>query len=500
MHQALLVTEILLDIFAHVNQIPNPSSALEKSFKLARQSLAALAVTCKTFHEPAMDLLWANTDVHWVEPLEPLLGCVPRLHPMIYRRGATYNWSEDVDPLSEHEAHQFLRHAARVRSLRISFHVHLHLLSVLPIETCVFPRLRSLIWESNTDRNLGLFLSHTLRHCSLSAINESLKCIVTRSTALMDLSIRCFDESTADELSLLSDSICLCKQLVTLSCPLLDWAALVHLSNLPTLRTVIIHKRNRVPLPLDLNNLTFTPFLHLTTLAFHLDRAAYIITVMQHSEFPSLKQFEMIVDILPWAEAEHLFYVLSQCAACQTLEKIDIHSIRQGLHEHRKSLTVVTQFLCFTQLRTLKLILPCSIFLDDDLLLEAMSSWPHIRSLEIVAVDPPAIPTVTFRGLFAALRRWPHLHTLQLLVNVENIDIDPTAESFQHTTLRALDLITASHIADAKAVARIIFSMLPCVDKVNEFAVEWQKVNMHLKAFKASALLGRQVSGAASRT
>ncbi|KAG1750766.1 hypothetical protein EDB19DRAFT_1606660, partial [Suillus lakei] len=69
MHHALLIPEILLAIFAHVNEIVDLSSddsARDES--LPRQSLASLATTCKTFHEPAMDLLWANID-----ELEPLL-------------------------------------------------------------------------------------------------------------------------------------------------------------------------------------------------------------------------------------------------------------------------------------------------------------------------------------------------------------------------------------------------------------------------------------------
>jgi hypothetical protein len=77
MHRALLVSEILLDIFAHVNTILDPLSFGEIS--LTRKSLVALATTCGTFYEPAMDLLWA--DMHGIVPL---LGCVTRLHPMIY--------------------------------------------------------------------------------------------------------------------------------------------------------------------------------------------------------------------------------------------------------------------------------------------------------------------------------------------------------------------------------------------------------------------------------
>jgi hypothetical protein len=58
----------------HVNRI-----RFSDTKSLLRKSLAALAVTCKAFSEPAMDLLWADID-----QLEPLLGCVTRLHPLIY--------------------------------------------------------------------------------------------------------------------------------------------------------------------------------------------------------------------------------------------------------------------------------------------------------------------------------------------------------------------------------------------------------------------------------
>lgn len=66
MHQALCIL-VLQNIFAHLD--PWYSSG----------SLTALASTCKTFHEPAMYLLWADMGgiVH-------LLGCVMRLYPRIY--------------------------------------------------------------------------------------------------------------------------------------------------------------------------------------------------------------------------------------------------------------------------------------------------------------------------------------------------------------------------------------------------------------------------------
>ncbi|KAG1784413.1 glycoside hydrolase superfamily [Suillus plorans] len=73
MHQALLVHEVLLEIFAYVPYTETP---------LTQKLLSALARTCKIFYEPAMDLLWTK-----IYGLEPLLGCVARLHPLIYHSG-----------------------------------------------------------------------------------------------------------------------------------------------------------------------------------------------------------------------------------------------------------------------------------------------------------------------------------------------------------------------------------------------------------------------------
>jgi hypothetical protein len=74
-----------------------------------------------------------------------------------------------------------------------------------------------------------------------------------------------------------------------------------------------------------------------------------------------------------------------------------------------------------------------------------MSSWLHIRCLDLRDSRLYLQSTITFRGLFAALRLCPHLCTLWLSMDAVNIDIDLEAESFQHP----------------EVVARIIFSMLP---------------------------------------
>ncbi|KAG2096344.1 uncharacterized protein F5147DRAFT_656650 [Suillus discolor] len=502
MHQALLVPEVLLEIFAYVNTIPSTTWQKTERFGYVNtipptqitSTLAALARTCKIFHEPVMDLLWIE-----IHGLEPLLGCVARLHPLIYRRGTRwddiFSWAEGVEPLSAHEARQFLRHFSRIRTLNIE-RTHLQLISVIPANVYVFPRLRSL---SLSIAYLNHFLPLTLHPRHLLNIDKSRQSFVTRCSALEHLYIHTdgyYD--IASQLSLLSDRIRRCTRLVTLSCPMLNWETWKHLSCLPTLLKLEIDQGYDDTPSLSKRDIVNLSFLNITSLSFRgLADAAEIITVIQHSQFPSLKKFKLAALYLYPEEAEQLFHALSCCKACQTLEEITICSPDE---EHGPSdsepLTPVPHLLCFTQLRTLQLWFynPC-IYLDNGILLQAMFSWPHIRTLEINYLDDlddhHASSEVSLHGLFTALSLCPQLHTLQILINLATIDVDPHAEPIQHTSLQTLELldISQSQIADAEALARVISAWLPCVDKVNSIGSTWDEVNKHLKSSTAATAL-----------
>ncbi|KAG2137889.1 uncharacterized protein EDB93DRAFT_1231126 [Suillus bovinus] len=483
MHQALLVPEVLLEIFAYVNIIPSTQTTSTQKL------LAALARTCKIFHEPAMNLLW--TEIHG---LEPLLGCVARLHPLIYEDGTRWDdsdkpWAKGVEPLSAHESHQFLRHSSRIRTLNIKSE-HPHLLSVIPAGACVFPKLKSL---SISSTYLNLFLPCMLHRCHLLSVDEGLQSFVTRCIAMEHLCIYSplsdDDGMAAGELSLLSDRIHWCTRLVTLSCPMLDWSAWKHLSCLPTLLKLEIEEGCIDPPSLPKQDIVNLSFLNITSLSFRqLYDAADIITVMQHSQFPSLKEFEFRAEFLSSEEAEQLFHALSHCNACRTLEEISIFSYDNDFMgpEYDEFLTPIPHLLCFTQLRTLTLIFKkFSIYPDNDMFLQAMSNWPHIRTLRLEFEK--SFSEVTLRGLLTALGLCPQLHTLQVAVNLATIDVDPDAEPIQHTSLRSLNLEKSKfQIADAETLARIISAWLPCVDQVhtNRCSPSWSAVNRYLGSLR----------------
>ncbi|OJA16387.1 hypothetical protein AZE42_12033 [Rhizopogon vesiculosus] len=88
-----------------------------------------------------------------------------------------------------------------------------------------------------------------------------------------------------------------------------------HLSNLPTLLTLRIYERD-IHHPMDWDHLYSAHFFNLTTLTFCVNTSADVITVMQHSEFPLLQEFKLVVAILSLADAQQLFRALSLCNAC----------------------------------------------------------------------------------------------------------------------------------------------------------------------------------------
>jgi hypothetical protein len=401
------------------------------------------------------------------------------------------NWS-GVEPISEHEAHQFLRYAARVRYLSVGTEVHLHLLTVFPIlEARMFPRLLALEWKPDTNTMLHLFLSPTLRRCALTDVHSDSKSIGTLCHGLESLSIWGEVTLEAYDLSLLSESVRSCKRLKHLRCPSLDSAAWKYLSNLPTLVTLAICNGPYNAL-LDRDNIILAPFLNVTALTFHSRSATDIITIIQHSEFPSLKEFGATVDDLPWSDSEQLFHALARCKACHTLEIIHVDVFYPATERSDGTSTAIRQLLCFPQLRALRLSIQSFIHIDNDVLLEAMPSWPHIRSLELYSQrlrvfqpeGPP--PTVTFRGLFAVLRLCPNLQALWLDIDAVNIDIDPENESFQHTSLQELD-VCSSIAEDPERVTRIISTMLPRISTViynpTPFTSRgvWDEVNTRLR-------------------
>ncbi|OAX38826.1 hypothetical protein K503DRAFT_132633 [Rhizopogon vinicolor AM-OR11-026] len=103
-HICLLPAEILLVIFTIIREEPRTHDSLKQ------KTIAALARTCRTFKEPALDVLWKN-----INGIKPLLSFLPE--------GVV---TETVDrqltlrrPLFTAEWKLFTQYARRIHSLAI---------------------------------------------------------------------------------------------------------------------------------------------------------------------------------------------------------------------------------------------------------------------------------------------------------------------------------------------------------------------------------------------
>jgi hypothetical protein len=63
-HVCFLPAEILCDIFTTIREVDSKPNS--------RRTVAALARTCRTFQEPALDVLWRD-----IKGFKPLLSCLP---------------------------------------------------------------------------------------------------------------------------------------------------------------------------------------------------------------------------------------------------------------------------------------------------------------------------------------------------------------------------------------------------------------------------------------
>ncbi|KAG1816415.1 uncharacterized protein BJ212DRAFT_1354694 [Suillus subaureus] len=189
MHPCLLVSEILVNIFAEVN---------ERDEEEAARTLAALCRTCRAFREPAMKVLWAHLGT-----LVPLIRCIPCVKT-IRSKGKS---QDDLPTLAlEREMTStdweiFLSHSRLV--LTCGYYVSrrdkhpvlnspshdigtdiLRALSSPPPSSTVFPHLRKIRWtDSRKDsiRFFRLILTPALEFLDMSSITDSVYSVIIPS-------------------------------------------------------------------------------------------------------------------------------------------------------------------------------------------------------------------------------------------------------------------------------------------------------------------------------
>ncbi|KAF8434542.1 hypothetical protein L210DRAFT_3553172 [Boletus edulis BED1] len=376
MHHALEIHEILWKIFSYCYQ---------QERKQATPNLAALARTCRTFKEPALDLLWR--DLH---DSSPLARCLPEASHRL-STGNTYSFNR---PLTQVEWDILRSYTHRIQALW-DFDSGLDWGSVAtffdpPATRPLFPNLRRLRCEY-TVQTMALLHLPLPSLVSLSVIVESLhllKSFPNFSPNIRLLHFRvCHPEDTfikiePSYITRWQDlRFVICRQVA------LDRDALMHLSRLPALTRLDFALNAPLP-PSD------TPLLFANMHQMNLDSRSLqpISCWLSQSRLPAVVHFSASVDSCSSMQDVTSFSAgVPMCNAGHTVETLTLRqsfSPPDGVHPPeglRLCFNNLQPWVGFNNLRRLELNIDSNVDLTDTEMLTLASAWPQLIHLLINA-------------------------------------------------------------------------------------------------------------------
>ncbi|OJA15393.1 hypothetical protein AZE42_11046, partial [Rhizopogon vesiculosus] len=483
----LLLTEILLDIFTAIREDPQRLHP--------RATIAALAITCRTFKEPA-------------------LGVVARLSRTLWL----------VRPLSIGDWGVFARYAPRIQSLTVD-RFELDKISdprvqqALTSSSALLPNLRSLLWTDNQDRFLPLL--HTLLGAGIRSLTlhsdlyykpwghpTPAKSILLASIGARCPSIQEFDceyGNSEESSRVVLKAVCGWHKLVHLSTGALNPQALAHLASLPSLRSLHFVSYDDFDADMQSNCIP--------TFAFKLDKVS--ITVPSHSHhirrlrnvrFLSCRSTALYIDRRKQGlhhgpvDVPDLVISFSECFS----PNIDHVKPDEGvLDDHRFAFGfgMVAPLLQFSRLTKLDLNWLCTSDVDDEALKTIVQFWPQLEEFYFGGgCDWLIMPHVSFTGLVHLIQHCQRLSRIKMRFSACPIDTD--TESFS-TTIPNEKLtylfVGISPIVDPIVVACQLNALLPNLAHVTRsdyydfllcreppFADEWDKVDQYLQLATSS--------------
>ncbi|OJA17506.1 hypothetical protein AZE42_11982 [Rhizopogon vesiculosus] len=479
MHISLLATEILLDIFATINDGFRVSSR-------SRATIAALARTCRAFKEPALDTLWKNID-----GFEPLISCLPE--GIVGR--TTEGQLTLTRPLSLDDWNIIGQYAHRIRSLTITSS-RLNNLDdqivralVCPPSSALLPNLRYLEWWDEREcffpllRTLLVPTFRSLKLASASCKPWEPSC--AKSSLLASLGAQCpsiqrFVCAYSDDSHTMCEFVCSWQKLLHLNAGVLNTPSLHHLASLPSLKSLHFRTLGDV----DEIQPNYTP-----TFSSHLDEV-YITAPIPHFFAQRLRNVrflscqsavllsgdhdpEFIYDSREEIRELHnesldipnLMISFSECFS-PDLEQIKFDFsffIAHGGPPLVLGFNSIAPLLSFGRLTKLDLRWFNTSTIDDDALNKIAQSWPQLKEFYLGTAHRELIsPSLTFVGLTHLIRHCRHLRTIAM--SFRACSMDTNCEPFSNTIpSKKITRISVgvSPIVDPIAVASQLHMLLP---------------------------------------
>ncbi|KAF7377844.1 hypothetical protein MSAN_00207900 [Mycena sanguinolenta] len=469
MHRIFRISEILDLIFAALqgsfSEEPHWISREERNKVLGRGELAALARTCKTFCDQALDLLWREQ-----ETLANILKCLPsdlwkEERKRISPRHTKLNFSI-IGSISSADWYIPLAYATRIRKLVLtSGNMDNDFSSVIDVFEMIAgsklprphlcPNLQTLVFHCDkASLYLPLFLGPKITHVEISLPDSSISELPLRYSELRTLHL--YPESLKSSLGskALSKIAMSLNSIEYLSLPSLDEAALEHVSRLPGLRSMevdtLVLAAPRLRSLVEPRAVSFAALrdvyladtTHEVAIQFLESLSNCRLTSFRIATFePATKS---ITRRLYAAMANYLSHAANSFDGPPTNYAIDGYTL--------------STLLCFSNLTKISLEPPTGFTLDDTMAWDIARAWPKVRSLWLAgSTEEPRSSSMSLLGLTAFAK---HCHDLTSLTigfdasTVPPLD-DPTVTIVSQLSLTYLS-VDMSPITDPYAVANFI--------------------------------------------
>ncbi|KAH7915566.1 hypothetical protein BJ138DRAFT_1077244 [Hygrophoropsis aurantiaca] len=461
MHPCLSVQELLSIIFAHL--------------KLgSKNTLVALARTCKTFQEPALNELYAE-----VEGFDCFLQCLPRTLWVINL--GKLNFTRPMDPRDWCTLQNYAR---RVQTLCYdSRHYYapcieeevFRSLCFCPT-SALFPKIQKVVWEHAPD-----YSTHFIRFIIgpiVNYVSTTFNPLLMHSYA--SLGIMCPNITSfhlharrfsKDIPSLPSNLLHMWKRLENVSIAQPSLSNLQHLASLKSLKTLSI-SWNFPPKKMtkqDFGENTFSQLRHLSIHSYKsLAICSNLLESMSETAIsPNTLELraEEVVDDYSFSR---LISLLTEKCSHQDMHSITIRANTKKDGSHIVNLPAFRPLLSFKNLTHFSVRCPDTFDLNDQGLKEIATAWPHLEVLDMASSWVwDRRPRITLPGLIPLLAHCPHLHTLSL-----GIDATRPITTFVRpgngvcNTLICSLRLGGSPIRHPLDVAAFLSNIMPCVREI----------------------------------
>ncbi|KAJ6587504.1 hypothetical protein DFH09DRAFT_1027499 [Mycena vulgaris] len=455
----------------------------------ASRDLAALAWTCKTFQDPALDKLWEHQNNTMIN----VLMCMPdgiwhrpeadgKKGLELTRPIKTEDWERPLTYM--HRVKTFIPRENSMPSSRL-----LETLSLCFPGDHFFPNLRYLCWPTATAfANLPLiriFLSPTITriYIDIAPSIHHLSLLPTLAVKCPDLKearIACPGAGDLTLTAVRSTSLFIVGlgTLESLNVYDIDRAAFTHLAQLRTLRSLEIGKPEGFSPASDLTEGIFVGLQKLTFRSINPDSLANFLRPFRKSPLHSLN-----ISIAPSDLAKPSIYLAIADNLCQqgTLRDLTVRSTATVVPRGSVPLVIrddmIPPLFRFTELTALCLYSRDGFDFDDAMLSQMAESWPRIEVLDLMVVSESHTlePRATLNSLLMFAHRCSCLKTLTVFIDasvvptLDNPDVSVTQDAL--TTLCVGGSSISAPIAD---VASFLFAVFPNLSDLDTGYWEWE--------------------------